>query len=1743
MSSSVKNKILGGYRVLAAASLALASPLSAQVIISEFMASNTETIADENDDYSDWIELFNQGSEPVNLLNWSLTDSVNNSNKWRFPAVTIQPRQHLLVWASNKNRATAGSPLHTNFQLSASGEYLALIKPDSSKATEFAPAYPVQLPDMAYGGAANVTRTKVIQPGTSGKVLVPSDGLLGETWKAKAFDDSSWTTASNGIGFETGANEFGAGWTGDVLADGPAGYYRFEEVGTTAILAANTGSSGISGAYLNGVTQGVATLQTAGFPTTNVGARFNGTNHKIDISNNPAHNAASFSYSFWMRWNGGIAGTHKSPLTSRVSTPTAGYICYILPTSQRLSFWTGIGASWDALDAPAAGGTIAANTWYHIAGTYDNTTKAKTLYINGAQIATKTVAGTYSPNTIHPLRIGAGGSEGAGQFWFPGELDEVAVFNRSLTATEVSDQYTSGNAGTTGNEYSTTLTTQAPTGYWPLNELPGPLPSLTAVNQGSVGTLGNATSVGLVEGGIAGPTPTAEQGMPADNKAVRMTGGGYYEVPYREELNPSRFTVEFWAKVTGGAGAFRAAVSGRNDQNATTYGYIFYAANNNTWQFWTGSGGSGAWDPITGPAVVNNQWTHVVGTYDGSVKRFYVNGTQVGTGTSATFNPNTLRPLRIGAGANETTANFLFPGDVDEVAIFPRALNASEISQRYAFGKNNTPLPILNDFASHIQGNLQAAMLGNNATAYFRLPFTLADPSLVDGLTLRMKYDDGFQAHLNGTTVASGNAAEAPTWNSVASARSSNAEAVVDEVFNLSSSIPMLQTGSNVLSVQGMNLAANNPDFLQVAELEITDVGSYVGQYVYLSQATPNELNVAGTANPGPSIFAETHQPAVPQPTDALVITCRVAPVLAPVARVTLNWRVNFTAEQTMTLLDDGVAPDLLASDGIYTATIPTTAYLPGNLVRWYFTALDTAGNSSRWPRYADPLGSPQYFGTMVPDASVTTTLPVWHWFTANTAAAATRGGTRGSVFFNGQFRDNVFIRLRGGFTSTGSKKFDFNTGQHLEINPEIGRVEEANLNGTTLASAIAGDSADATLIRPALTFEIYRQSGHHALHAFPVMMRVNGALDTGSGRSGIAYFVEQPDERFLRRVGLDDEGALYKLDQRANLNPVFYDTITGVEKKTRITEDFADLNSFVAGIRNAADGYNYPVISATAPAAPNNPPAFLAARKTYMFDNLDLANMVNYLACRALVGDSDDTRKNFYLYRDSNDSREWKILPWDKDGTLGISLDDTYYNHPFKGDYARRKQPGASANNQWNYLWEALYNEPASRDMYLRRLRTLMETILGNASGSLEARVDAWWAGVAPHKAAATPGAIKTWLGTRRTELFTTYSAANSLGAGIQIPTAQSPGVTVGFGAYDSLPVSGNQQEEFIEITNGNADAVDISGWSLKGGVEHTFHAGTVILPNSSLFVAAKAAAFRARTTGPTGGQDRFVQGDYNGSLSARGETVTLVDPMAPAVLTDDRVVASLTTTAMPTPPQNQLRITEVNYAPKATDYDSLPPGDYEFIELKNIGTTPLDLTGCTFTNGITYTFGAVNLHPGAYLVLAANPTGFGERYGDSSLVVGPYAGSLDNSGERIRLVDSVGEEILDFTYEPAWIPATNEAGGTLTIRNELADPSSWGLPASWMIGADCHGSPGSSDSMIPTLGKPDALRISPLPSGGYTITLKALTGRSYLLQRSADLESWEVVDIMTPNAVGTDSYEDTSEPRQRVFYRVVCP
>ncbi|HIF42103.1 MAG TPA: hypothetical protein EYQ74_13550 [Planctomycetes bacterium] len=121
------------------------------VHIHEFLASNSKGLLDDDGDASDWIEVFNGGTTSVNLLGWFLTDDVANLTQWTFPSTNLAAGDRIVIFASGKDRALSGLPLHTNFKLSSVGEDLCLVRPNGTTLESTYLAFPPQSTDVSFG--------------------------------------------------------------------------------------------------------------------------------------------------------------------------------------------------------------------------------------------------------------------------------------------------------------------------------------------------------------------------------------------------------------------------------------------------------------------------------------------------------------------------------------------------------------------------------------------------------------------------------------------------------------------------------------------------------------------------------------------------------------------------------------------------------------------------------------------------------------------------------------------------------------------------------------------------------------------------------------------------------------------------------------------------------------------------------------------------------------------------------------------------------------------------------------------------------------------------------------------------------------------------------------------------------------------------------------------------------------------------------------------------------------------------------------------------------------------------------------------------------------------------------------------------------------------------------------------------------------------------------------------------------
>ena len=232
--------------------------LTAGPFISEFMASNSMGLQDEDGDFSDWIEISNPSGAAVNLANWYLTDDSDDLTQWQFPSVEIPPGGNLIVFASSKDRTNPTSELHTNFKLGAGGEYTGLIQPDGTTiASQFAPQFPAQTNDVSYGYDPVIA--DLLVTGAAARTHVPTDGLLGLSWTQPTFNDLAWTAGSTGVGFNTDGSYdslIGSNIQGAMLDIGSSAYIRIpftitDLAATDALLLRIQHNDGFV-AYLNG---------------------------------------------------------------------------------------------------------------------------------------------------------------------------------------------------------------------------------------------------------------------------------------------------------------------------------------------------------------------------------------------------------------------------------------------------------------------------------------------------------------------------------------------------------------------------------------------------------------------------------------------------------------------------------------------------------------------------------------------------------------------------------------------------------------------------------------------------------------------------------------------------------------------------------------------------------------------------------------------------------------------------------------------------------------------------------------------------------------------------------------------------------------------------------------------------------------------------------------------------------------------------------------------------------------------------------------------------------------------------------------------------------------------------------------------------------------------------------------------------------------------------------------------------
>ncbi|MGJ8695549.1 MAG: lamin tail domain-containing protein [Verrucomicrobiaceae bacterium] len=214
-------------------------------VLNEFLASNDSDFADEDGNFSDWIEIYNPNSFAINLDGYHLSDDPSNLTRWTFPSgVSLNGNSYLILFASGTSR---GLPeLHTNFKITASGGYLALVDPDGTTiVNQF--NYPSQRTDISYG--------------PQGYLSPPTPGEENGTATSGFVADTT---------FDIDRGFYDASFTAHITTATPGATIVYTTDGTDPTLTNGTSSTDSASVPIAGTTVLRAAAFKAGFTATNI---------------------------------------------------------------------------------------------------------------------------------------------------------------------------------------------------------------------------------------------------------------------------------------------------------------------------------------------------------------------------------------------------------------------------------------------------------------------------------------------------------------------------------------------------------------------------------------------------------------------------------------------------------------------------------------------------------------------------------------------------------------------------------------------------------------------------------------------------------------------------------------------------------------------------------------------------------------------------------------------------------------------------------------------------------------------------------------------------------------------------------------------------------------------------------------------------------------------------------------------------------------------------------------------------------------------------------------------------------------------------------------------------------------------------------------------------------------------------------------------------------------------------------
>ncbi len=862
-----------------------------------------------------------------------------------------------------------------------------------------------------------------------------------------------------------------------------------------------------------------------------------------------------------------------------------------------------------------------------------------------------------------------------------------------------------------------------------------------------------------------------------------------------------------------------------------------------------------------------------------------------------------------------------------------------------------------------------------------------------------------------------------------------------------------------------------------------------------------------------PHIRQVKHSPKQPRSGDVVTVTAKVTDPDG-VGSVTLLYQlVNpgdyFGIEQprfyeswvSIDMHDNGLGGDLNTGDDIYTVQLPKSLQTHRRLIRYRINVADSLGNGLLVPYVDDPQpnfayfvydGVPAWKGAARPGRSVVEygtdvmrSLPVYHLISsaedvhecqfvpiadARCNPQANIYKWAGTLVYDGVVYDHIHYRARGGWAThafgKNRWKFDFNRGHYFQARDDYGRKYETKWDKLNFSACFQFDGTrnrGEHGMYEAVTARLFSMasvpvSNMNWLHFRVIDQRQEAdRFDQYEGDFwGLYLAIEQPDGRFLKANDLPD-GNLYKMyfacsGDTGNKNN---------QGPTQVT-DHSDVIAFCQEYRR------YP------------------SDRQWWRQNTNLDIYYSYRAICDAVHHYDLTdRWNCFYYLNPETNRWW-ILPWDFDHTWDTDIythDDEYWKQVLD----RRFFQGHRVTNP------GVYHEfPDCIIDFQNRVRSLTDLLLNG--DQFVQLIDECAAVISdPGGGPSFVDADRAmWDYHPRTTSRGTYYRSSPAGDFAGMVQRMRDFVGPGGWSHDRIAsiVSDDEIPYAPTVTSTSPAGYPVNAL--------TFETSPFRDPKDSrTFAAVKWRIGEIDVADTISSADR-QRGNYE--IEAIWESEEIADPQSTAVTVPASVVSPGRTYRVRCrmkdstgrwshwsepaefaagEPVSQgvaadLRITELMYNPEGSQ-DGANNDGYEFIELKNIGSSTLDLTHVSFADGIVFDFSnsaVTRIGPGQFVLVVSNIAAFESRYGQalSSIIAGQYSGRFSNGGEHVELVDYWDGTIAEFEYDDGdnWSGLADGAGHSLVpLDSALAVQSDGSLSeaVNWRASAYPGGSPGTDD------------------------------------------------------------------------------